>query len=140
VSQAPHACLWCTSSFEPRRSGSPQRFCGTKCRTKFWSALRRWGDRAIDAGILSVADVKSGVATACTLPGHGAPAAPLLSVRAGDIASSIAVQIFVVEVERSKVDWLVRLRLLRPDQRNDFIAIIVALKSLGQPPSISRIT
>jgi hypothetical protein len=24
----------------------PQRFCGPKCRNAFWSALRRWGDRA----------------------------------------------------------------------------------------------
>jgi hypothetical protein len=45
-------CHWCEQPFRPRRGGSPQRFCRAACRTSFWSALRRWGERAIAAGIL----------------------------------------------------------------------------------------
>ena len=36
-------CLWCEKPFRSRRGGSRQRFCGSKCRMMFWSALRRWG-------------------------------------------------------------------------------------------------
>jgi hypothetical protein len=49
------------------RGGSPQLSCGPKCRTAFWSALRRWGERAIAAGILSAANIRSGDPEACTL-------------------------------------------------------------------------
>jgi hypothetical protein len=45
-------CQWCEKPFRTRRGGSPQRFCGSKCRATFWSALRRWGERAVAAGIL----------------------------------------------------------------------------------------
>jgi hypothetical protein len=60
-------CEWCNTSFQPRRGGSPQRFCASKCRTAFWSALRRWGERAINAGILSVTDIRGCDPEACTL-------------------------------------------------------------------------
>lgn len=60
-------CLWCERPFRARRGGSPQRFCGAKCRTSFWSALRRWGERAIAAGLLTVADIRNGDPAACTL-------------------------------------------------------------------------
>jgi len=59
-------CQWCERPFEGRRGGSPQRFCGAGCRTAFWSALRRWGERAIGAGVLTVADLRSGDPAACT--------------------------------------------------------------------------
>jgi len=61
------ACLWCARSFGPRRGGSPQRFCGARCRSAFWSALRRWGERAVAAGIVTIDDVRNGDGAACTL-------------------------------------------------------------------------
>jgi hypothetical protein len=60
-------CEWCGRPFRPRRGGSPQRFCGARCRTAFWSALRRWGERAVAAGILTIADIRNGDPAACTL-------------------------------------------------------------------------
>src|SRR5215472_8915515 len=45
------SCLWCGCSCTSRRSGgSPQRFCPGAHRAEFWSALRRWGERAVAAG------------------------------------------------------------------------------------------
>ena len=64
------ACLWCGHPFRARRGGSPQRFCRARCRTAFWSALRRWGERAIAAGTLTVIDLKNGAKAACTLQGE----------------------------------------------------------------------
>ena len=61
------ACLWCGHPFRARRGGSPQRFCQARCRTAFWSALRRWGKRAIAAGVLTVIDLRNGATAACTL-------------------------------------------------------------------------
>jgi hypothetical protein len=78
-------CPWCERPFRARRGGSPQRFCGSKCRATFWSALRRWGERAVAAGILTVADIKKGDPAAYTLlpratsvvtPQHLGPVAP----------------------------------------------------------------
>ena len=41
----------------------------------FWSALRRWGERAVAAGILTIADIRRGDPAACTLlPGATSPA------------------------------------------------------------------
>jgi hypothetical protein len=37
------------------------------CRSAFWTALRRWGERAIAAGILTIGDIKNGNLEACTL-------------------------------------------------------------------------
>jgi hypothetical protein len=52
------SCRWCKRPFRARQGGSPQRFCGASCRTMFWSALRRWGERALAADILTIADIK----------------------------------------------------------------------------------
>ena len=64
------ACLWCGHPFRARRGGSPQRFCRARCRTAFWSALHRWGKRAIAAGALTVIDLRNGATAACTLQGE----------------------------------------------------------------------
>ena len=55
------ACLWCGHIFRARRGGSTQRFCRARCRTAFWSALRRWGERAIAAGAPTVIDLRTRV-------------------------------------------------------------------------------
>jgi hypothetical protein len=36
-------------------------------QTMFWSALRRWGERAVAAGILTIPDIRNGHPEACTL-------------------------------------------------------------------------
>jgi hypothetical protein len=70
-------CSWCGQDLQPRRGGSPQRFCSAKHRSLFWSALRRWGERAVAAGILTVADIRNGDATACTLLPRATSAVPI---------------------------------------------------------------
>jgi hypothetical protein len=61
------ACLWCDTAFEPRKAGSPQRFCSSKCRDEFHSAGRRYAERAVLGGLLTVADLLNGSPEACTL-------------------------------------------------------------------------
>jgi len=68
-------CSWCGQELQLRRGGSPQRFCSTKHRSLFWS-LRRWGARAVAAGILTIADIRNGDPAACTLPGAPTSSAP----------------------------------------------------------------
>ena len=63
------ACLWCDAGFEPRKGGSPQRFCAAKCRDAFHSAGRRWAEHAVLSGLLTAADLRNGPAEACTLLG-----------------------------------------------------------------------
>jgi hypothetical protein len=69
-------CLWCEHPFRGHRGGSAQRFCTARCRTAFWSALRRWGERALSAGVLTVDHIRSSDPAAGTLlPGAVSPAA-----------------------------------------------------------------
>ncbi len=67
-------CSWCGRDLQARRGGSPQRFCSAEHRSLFWSTLRRWGARAVAAGILTIDDIRNGDLAACTLP--GAPISP----------------------------------------------------------------
>jgi hypothetical protein len=83
-------CEWCEQPFRPRHGGSPQRFRGSKCRAGFWSALRRWGERAVAAGILTIDDIKNANPAACTLPGARISPPPV-SQRHGDVNVSFEV-------------------------------------------------
>ena len=57
------ACLWCDQPIEPRLSGgSPRKFCSPRHRTAFHSAARRWAERKIAAGILTIAELRQTVA------------------------------------------------------------------------------
>jgi hypothetical protein len=60
-------CLWCQADFEPRRGGSPQRFCCADHRSMFWAAARHWAERAVMAGVLTVEELRNGPTEACTL-------------------------------------------------------------------------
>jgi hypothetical protein len=70
-------CLWCERPFRTRRGGSPKRFCCPEHRMAFWSALRRWGEKAIATGILTVADIRNGDPAACTLRTSAISPAPI---------------------------------------------------------------
>jgi hypothetical protein len=122
-----------------RRGGSPQRFCGAACRTAFWTALRKCGERAVAAGILTIDDLKDEGAAACTLLGCRVPPLPLLNNGRDETALPDRPLKFVAEVERDTVAWLVRLRFIPADRRDDFLAILAALQRVGLAPSISRV-
>jgi hypothetical protein len=68
---APHpacTCLWCGTTFQPRADGgTPQRFCNRGCRRALDHASRAWVRRQVDAGLLSVADLRDGPGTARAL-------------------------------------------------------------------------
>jgi hypothetical protein len=137
IEEASTSCQWCARPFQARRSGgSPQRFCCTKCRTMCWSALRRWGDQAIADGILTIADLKNGDVTACTLLESGEPILRLRDIGSGVPASPDRPLQFYVEVERGLVAGLVRLGFIRSNELNDLGAVISALRRIGQTPSI----
>jgi hypothetical protein len=70
-------CLWCTAPYSLRRGGSPRKFCSTRCRHKFHSCARRWAEAAIDLGILTIDDIRSGDPAACTLRLEAASRAPV---------------------------------------------------------------
>ena len=60
-------CLWCEGEFKRRKGGSPQRFCNSKHRDAFHSAGRRYAERAVLGGLLTVPDLRNGSPEACTL-------------------------------------------------------------------------
>ena len=69
-------CLWCGKHFKPRRGGSPRVFCAPSCRVAYHSACRRWAEKAIATGTLTVAALRNGDAAACTLLPGGETLSP----------------------------------------------------------------
>jgi hypothetical protein len=69
-------CQWCGESFTAlSKGGRIKRFCSPPCRMAFHSAARRWIARAIETGLLSIADLKSQTAPRLTC---ASPAEPVL--------------------------------------------------------------
>jgi len=64
-------CLWCDDEFEPRKGGSPQRFCHPKHRDAFHSAARRWAEHAVLNGRLTVAELRGDPLEACMVDPRG---------------------------------------------------------------------
>jgi len=75
---------------QTRFSGSPRRLAKAFAhRTAFWSAARRWAERAVVSGFLNVDDLRNGLAEACTLlPGPGSPVPVPLSQKFGAVATA----------------------------------------------------
>ena len=124
-------CAWCGHDFQRRRGGSPQRFCSTKHRALFWSTLRRWGERAVAAGSLTIADIRNGDPAACTLPGTSISASPqLASARRqnclSDDLGGLLEQMDGILGEPT-IGLLIRLGWLAHDRREDYPAIVRAL-------------
>ena len=96
---APIHCRWCGRACRPRRGGSPRVFCTSGCRNAFHTAARRWAERAIAAGMLTIAELRNGDPAACTLLSGrlcGAeiwrhpPAAPAPAANPGKVAITVA--------------------------------------------------
>jgi len=51
-------CLWCSAPFAPRHGGKPQKFCTPACRVDFHTKARAWIEGAVEAGRVSVAEIK----------------------------------------------------------------------------------
>src|SRR5207248_10934491 len=61
-------CVWCGKPFKARQNGgSRQTFCHPSHRVAFHSAARRWAERAITAGALTIAELQNGALAPCTL-------------------------------------------------------------------------
>jgi hypothetical protein len=83
--------LWCERPFAARRGGSAQRFCSAAHRMAFWSALRRWAERMVAAGVLTVADIRNDDPEACMLLRDGTLPVPLSEHReAEDLLKDLA--------------------------------------------------
>jgi hypothetical protein len=131
-------CSRCGQDLRRRRGGSPHasaRPSTDRCSVPPSAA----GEHAVAAGILTISDIRSGDPTACTLPRDDEPLLPLSDICTSDAAPGDILLTFIVDVERSKIRWLVRFRFIRRDQKDDLSTIIAGLKCIGQPPSISRI-
>jgi hypothetical protein len=114
-------------------------YCRAVCRAAYHKAARQWCERAIAGGRLTVEDLRSSGAVAYTLPQRGEPPLPLSNNGCAEIALPDAPLKFVAEVDRDTVAWLVKLRFIPADRRDDLLAILAALDRVGLTPSISRV-
>jgi hypothetical protein len=135
----PAACLWCGGVFEPHRGGSPQTFCGAACRASFHREARRWCNRAIADGRLTVEALRDSVAAACTLP-SGAEAPLSQSDKEPPESTPLnPMAHFLVELPLYMIELLVKFGWLRSNQQDDLPAIMRALRNCGLAPRISRV-
>lgn len=52
-------CRWCGRPFEPMtRGGNVKAFCQSSCKGAFETAARRYAYAMVDAGLLSVSELK----------------------------------------------------------------------------------
>lgn len=52
-------CPWCGRPFEPvKRGAHVKRFCRPKCKNDFETAARQYAHAMVEAGLLSVAELK----------------------------------------------------------------------------------
>jgi len=130
------ACLWCDTAFEPRKAGSPQRFCNSKHREAFHSAGRRYAERAVLSGLLTAADLRNSPAEACTLrTGQGrAPDYPGIASDENALSAAHRASVQKVQLELSiapdGVLDLCRLGWLDPDTMQDLGAVGDAVAEL----------
>lgn len=116
-------CLWCGMPIKSHRGGSPGRFCSRDHRTQFWTACRKWAERAVVHGTLTVADLRNADSAACTLLAGRISPAP--SPEQGGTAEtpSFGDRLYRVLDEMSAVElvaipeplWLLIEPLARPD-------------------------
>jgi len=138
-------CAWCDQPFRPGRRGSPRRFCSARCRTMFWSALRRLGARAIADGIVVISDLRKGTAEACTLaaspPADKGPTDPALLAalrRVGAVKGIVSVAPEGL-VEMVRLGWLDRHSCRHPRVIGDAITDLAnAALDAGLRPSITE--
>lgn len=58
--QSESKCEWCSESFPGGRRGAHmKRFCSEECKTAFHTATRRYGERCLRAGRITVAELRA---------------------------------------------------------------------------------
>jgi hypothetical protein len=103
----------------------------------YWSAVRGFGERALANGALTMTDIRSGVAAACTLPKCAELLSPLPDTTRTNSACPDEPLRFFVEMERGTIAWLCRLGLIQRNEAYDLGALLIALKRIGLTPTIA---
>ncbi len=57
-------CAWCEGTFTPKKVGAHRkRFCSVRCKNRYHAATRKWVQKAIGVGLISIVDLKAAVAS-----------------------------------------------------------------------------
>lgn len=55
------ACRWCAGPFDAKTVGGNRKsFCSLQCKAEFHRSLREWAQKALDAGNITLDDLRSG--------------------------------------------------------------------------------
>jgi hypothetical protein len=133
-------CRWCSGAFAPRRGGSPQTFCRAACRHAYHKAARQQCEREITAGRLTVEAIRNGAAEAYTLAERDEQPSPLRDRGQRDAVVPDVVARFLVAVPLHTVAAMVGCGFLRPADRDELLAIMMAMRRIGREPDILRVT
>jgi hypothetical protein len=84
-------CLLCDRPFQPRRTGgTPKKFCCPAHRNAFHTAARKWAEKAVADGRITLDDLKRDPA-ACTLLLTASSLSPVpLAFREGAVPQALA--------------------------------------------------
>ena len=78
-----------------------------------------------------MADLRTGIAVACTLPQRTELVSPLADTGPSHSARPDEPLRFFVEVERSTVAWLAASGFIPPNNADDLLAILTGLNNIG---------
>ena len=121
-------CSWCGQDLQPRRGGSPQRFCSAEHRSLFWSTLRRWGARAVAAGILPSPTSETAIPQRARFPEP--PSRPHRSRASADgqqcLSDDFSRLLDGMDeiLEKPTIGLLIRLGWLARDRQKDHAAVV----------------
>jgi hypothetical protein len=114
-------CVWCGRLFGARRGGSRQIFCCSRHRHAFHSAARRWAERAVAAGTLTVDHIRINDPAACTLLLGGISSVPVPGPQG---AAPVALGDSAEEAAELLDDFLIALLVDLPDIWDDLAAAL----------------
>jgi|HubBroStandDraft_4_1064222.scaffolds.fasta_scaffold44544_2 hypothetical protein len=130
-------CLWCGTEFKARRAGSRQRFCCPRHRIAFHSAARRWAERAVACGALTVLELRDGGSEAYTPQGCKEGPLPMSGTGSGVRSPPAQQTSFAIQVSQSLVKRMMfRDFLLAFGEQDDPVAVLRALGRLGVKPTV----
>jgi hypothetical protein len=84
-------CLLCDRPFQARRTGgTPKKFCSPAHRNAFHTAARKWAEKAVADGRITLDDLKRDPAASTLLPPAFSVSPVPLTVRRGAVPQALA--------------------------------------------------
>ena len=134
-------CGQCGRPFQPRQTGGrAQRFCSSDCRRLFDHAVRAAGRAIMDGEPPPINLLQNGTSPTRAVPQEREDAASIWRPETQVVAGLDEPVCFLVEVAAETVALLIRAGWLRPRERDDVLAVLLALQRTSLSATVTRLS